>query len=139
MTTALARLPEAARHDLREVLEDLREVLEGADNRNLTTAAIVVDTLTEKVAILDRFAGVGDAGRWDTRQVAALGRSWVIRWDHLTLYVGERAEVAYVLRVAREHALARAHLRELVVTTAIGLGLNRRAFLRPAPLGGRRA
>lgn len=132
MTTALARLPEAAR-------QDLREVLAGADNPNLTTAAIVVDTLADKVDILDRFAGVGDAGRYDTRQVASLGPAWVMRWDHLTLYVGERAEVAYVLRVWREHHLARAYLRELVVGAAVDLGLPRRSFLRPAPLGGRRA
>lgn len=132
MTTALERLP-------REAHAALHDVLDGADNRNLTTAAIVVDTLADKVDILARFSGVGDAGRYDTRQVPALGPAWVMRWDRLTLYVGERSEVAYVLRVARERALAKAFLRELVVTTAVDLGLPRRPFLRPAPLGVRRA
>lgn len=132
MTTALARLPEAAR-------QQLGHELAGADNPNNTTAAVVVDTLADKVALLEQYAGVGDRGRYDTRQVAELGRAWVLRWDHLTLYVGEWDEVGYVLRVARERALARAFLRELVVTTAVDLGLPRRRFLKPAPLGGRRA
>lgn len=99
--------------------------LDGAGDPSCATAPIVVDTLAGHVDVLARFGIVnGPAREWRIAVRPALGPwSWVARWDHLTLYVGERSTIDLAAAVLRERALARRHLRAAVLELVNATGL----------------
>lgn len=99
------------------------------DRRQHITAPIVVDTLADKVALIERFQPDTD---WTITADPEAGEWWVLRWDRGTLTVGDLSDLELARFVAAERQRARGALRRLVVDTATGLGLDRDTFVRPA-------
>lgn len=124
--SALHRLPVGA-------LAHVGDLLDGPQGPDSATAALVVDTLAGKAAVVARFDGLRHPGRdWSTRLVPELGAAWVVRWDRLTIAIPDAGDLMLPAAVvdAREH-VAR-HLRACTMQLARDLGLDPWQFAKPA-------
>lgn len=97
--------------------------------RQHVTEPIVVDTLADKVALVERFQPDDE---WTVTANVGVGDSWVLRWDRATLTVGDLDDLELARFVAAERVRARQDLRRHVITTATALGLPARRFTAPA-------